>query len=103
MSRENNIVVVKDACGTALGYEDPVFRQDQTYSLAHVLLAMNYVFSGESGRIPYNVQPSRDTAYYVRFECKDIRAHHEMFWSLRRDDLTQQSDECVASLFDLLQ
>lgn len=86
MTRNEATNIVKKKCGKAKGYEDPTFIQDEEYSLADVLLAIEQC----------NKYPSAMDKYSA---YGTIAFYH---WNLRSDSLTEQSDETLVFLAELL-
>lgn len=92
MTKKQMIEAIKDACGRALGYDDPTFIQDSDYTLSHVLLAIRHAPNGIA-----SCRGSDGDLLIVRPSIG-----HEFIWNLRADHLTQQSDETIRFLFSLL-
>jgi hypothetical protein len=105
MNNEENIRAIKDACGKALGYEDPVFRQDINYTLSHVLLAIEKKNGDDVGidAEGYFVERKNTSEGIGLSSLWNGKGTHRINrWNLRLDDLTQQSPATLQFLADLL-
>ena len=83
MTRDQQLEAIKNACGAALGYEDPTFIQDETYSLAHVLLAIE----------TKHKKDRLSNAAWRMFKVDAIELLTT--WNLRDDNLESQSGVCL--------
>lgn len=88
MTREQQLELIRQKCIEANPERDWFTPIPQPIRLADVLLAIpKYLAIGNTGQF---------------MDASDVLPDEPIYWNLRKDNLTEQGDECITFLAELL-